>query len=465
MTARIFCTTLICLVAASASVFAQTSEERIKLLEEQLKLLQKEIQELKTQVLKKPEEKTDGSATSRSGEVGQASATITPKAEPEKDANQFRVYWQDGLRMDSANEQFKLRFGGRIMNDWAFVQADDSLVESLGALGTFVRDGTEFRRARLYASGLFYDRFEFKAEFDFAEVLGTLRDVYVGVRGVPVLGTLRTGHFKEPFGLEEMTSSNHITFLERSAGAAFTPARNVGIAFQNVVADGRITYAAGLFRETLNSGRSVGSGGPNLTARVTGLPLYSDGGRKLIHVGAAYSRQGTPLGVSLFRSRPEAHLLPPFVFTPLLETSSYDLVGLEAAAVAGPFSVQSEYQKSYLDSVTSGDPSFSGFYVMGSFFLTGENRRYSQSRGAFDRVRPRNSLMDDGGIGAWEVAARYSQLDLNNGLVRGGDMKNFTLGVNWYVNPYSRIMWNYVRADVVDTGTADIVQMRFKIDF
>ena len=158
-------------------------------------------------------------------------------------------------------------------------------------------------------------------------------------------------------------------------------------------------------------------------------------------------------------------MLPPFVFTPLLETSSYDLVGLEVAAVAGPFSVQSEYMKSYVDSAPSGDPSFSGFYVMGSFFLTGENRRYSRSKGAFDRVRPHNSFMDDGGIGAWEIAARYSQLDLNDGLVRGGEMKNFTFGVNWYVNPYSRIMWNYVRAEVADTGAADIVQMRFKIDF
>ena len=465
MKAITICAMLICLLAVSGSAAAQTSEERIQLLEEQLKLLQREIQELKTRVLRESEEEPGVSAGSGSGEVGQAPATITPPAEPKKDPNQLRVYWRDGVRMDSANEQFKLRIGGRIMNDWTFVGADDSLVESLGALGGFVRDGAQFRRARLYAAGVMYDRIEYRAEFDFADSFANFADIYVGLRHVPVLGTLKAGHFKEPFGLEALTSSNHITLLERSAGGAFAPLRNTGIAFQNTVAQGRINYAAGVFRETLNAGKSVGSGGPNLTARVTGLPVYTDGGRKYLHVGAAYSRQGAPLGVSLFGSRPEADLLPPFVLTPLLETSSYDLVGLEAAAVVGPFSVQSEYMKSSVDSVSSGDPTFSGFYVLGSFFLTGEHRPYWHGGGSFDRVRPTTSFMDNGGIGAWEIIARYSQLDLNSGLVRGGEMKNFTFGVNWYVNPYSRVMWNYVHSEVVDTGNADILQMRFKIDF
>ena len=466
MKARIICTMLIGLLAASGSVSAQVSEERIQLLEQQLELLKREIQELKAH-LQAGESKDDSTATAapRNQPVERANPTTASQPQPAPDPNQFRVYWRDGVRMDSADEKFKLRIGGRIMNDWAFVRAEDSLVESLGVLGTFVRDGTEFRRARLYAAGVLYDRFEYKAEFDFADRFANFNDVYVGLRDVPVLGTLKAGHFKEPFGLEALTSANHITFLERSAGASFAPARNTGIAFQNSIAEGRINYSAGVFRQSLNAGDSVGSGGPNLTARVTGLPVYADGGRKFLHVGAAYSHQGTPLGVTSFGSRPEAHLLPPFVLTPLLETSSYDMVGLEAAAVAGPFSVQSEYMKSYVDSVSGGDPTFSGFYVLGSFFLTGEHRRYWHGGGAFDRVRPNRSFLDEGGIGAWEIAARYSQLDLNDRLVRGGEMKNFTFGVNWYVNPHSRIMWNYVRSEVVDTGNADILQMRFKIDF
>ncbi len=468
MKARIICVMLICLPGASARVSAETSEERIKLLEQQLALLQREIQELKAHHSTPTSETEPGSNSepgSTSAAAQPAAASIKPRAQPAEDPNQFRVYWRGGVRMDSADEQFKLRIGGRIMNDWGFFGVDDSLKESLGLLDLFLNDGTEFRRARVYLSGVLYDRFEFKAEYDFAGRLANFRDVYMGITDVPVLGTIRAGHFKEPFGLEETTSSNHITFLERSAGGGFAPARNTGIAFQNTAAGGRMTYGAGLFRESFSSGNSVGSGSPNITARTTGLPVFVDGGRKLLHLGAAYSRQGTPLGVTLFASRPEAHLAPPFVFTPLLETDSYDLVGLEAAAVVGPFSVQTEYQKSYVSSMSAGDPSFSGFYVLGSFFLTGEHRRYSRSKGAFDRVRPNRSFRDDGGTGAWEIAARYSQLDLNSGLVRGGEMKNFTFGVNWYLNPHSRIMWNYVHSEVVDTGDAEIFQMRFKVDF
>ena len=461
MRTRIIGCTLLVALLASGPIRAQDAEEKIKRLERQLQLLQQELQALKSEL----HVETSRVLTAEPPRIRAATLEVAPRDEPEPDPNQFRVYWRDGIRLDTADEKVQMRFGGRIMNDWAVVRADDSLVESLGALGAFVRDGTEFRRARIYASGVLADRFEFKAEYDFAEVLGNFRDVYVGIRGVPVLGTLRAGHFKEPFGLEELTSSNHITFLERSAGAAFTPVRNVGMAFNNVVAQGRVTYSAGMFRESTNGGQSVGSGGPNLTARITGLPLYGNGGRRLLHVGAAYSRQAAPIDVALFRSRPEAHLLPPFVFTPLLDVSSYDLLGLEAAAVAGPFSIQSEMMKSYVDSPSGQDPHFTGFYVLGSFFLTGEHRRYSQSKGAFDRVRPNRSFMDDGGAGAWEVAARYSQLDLNDGLIQGGEMKNFTLGLNWYVNPYARLMWNYVRSQVADTGDADIVQMRFKIDF
>lgn len=134
--------------------------------------------------------------------------------------------------------------------------------------------------------------------------------------------------------------------------------------------------------------------------------------------------------------------------------------------VAGPFSIQGEYDRSFVNTSDGTNPSFAGSYVQGSFFLTGENRRYKKSLGVFDRVRPGGSLFDgNGGIGAWEIAGRYSWLDLNDQGVTGGELKNFSLGLNWYLNSSTRWMWNYVHADKVDEGTANIVQTRFQIDF
>ena len=453
---------LLFFLLVSGSIFGQTSQEKIQILEQQLELLKKELQELKNYL--KEKENPASSSLPHAG-ITQPSKRALSKPPNQKkkksDPNEFRVYWKDGIRMDSSNKHVKIRIGGRIMNDWAFVNTDNSMVESMENLA----GGTEFRRARLYTSGVLYNRFEYKAEYDFSAISGPFKDVYIGFREIPVLGKFRVGNFKEPFGLEELTSSNNITFLERSSGAVFSPPRNVGMAFQNSILNGNITYSAGVFRESANTGESVGSGGPNITGRVTALPIYDEKGRKLLHIGGAFSHQGAPLALARFSSRPEAHLLPKFVSTPNMETSSYNILGLEMAAVSGPFSVQTEYMKASVNSISNNDPNFSGFYVFGSYFLTGENRHYSKSKGAFNRIRPNKPFLDDVGMGAWEIAARFSKLNLNNGLIQGGEMSNVTLGLNWYMNPYSRIMWNYVASDVLGSGKANILQIRFKIDF
>ena len=467
MKSRIICTMLIGLLAASGSISAQVSEERIQLLEQQLELLKGEIQELKAHLFKEESEgETRASVPPGSGAVERAATTITPLAEPEKDPNQFRVYWQDGVRMDSADEQFKLRIGGRIMNDWAFVGADDSLVESLGPLGTLVRDGTQFRRARLYAFGVLYDRIEYRAEFDFADRFGNFSDIYVGLRDVPVLGTLKAGHFKEPFGLEALTSSNNITLLERSAGGAFAPLRNIGIAFS----EQRRERTHQLRCWSLSRGPQCGQQRRERRPKLDGPGHRTAGLRRwrseIPSCRCRLQPPGSTSGRDSFRLPPRGQSASPLRYdsTPRNQLLQHGWPGRRPPWPA-PFRWQSEYMKSSVNSVSSGDPTFSGFYVLGSFFLTGEHRPYWHGGGAFDRVRPNSSFMDDGGTGAWEIVARYSQLDLNDRLVRGGEMKNFTFGVNWHLNPYSRIMWNYVRSEVEDTGNADILQMRFKIDF
>ena len=142
-----------------------------------------------------------------------------------------------------------------------------------------------------------------------------------------------------------------------------------------------------------------------------------------------------------------------------------DLVGLEAAWVNGPLSVQSEYMKAYADRTGASDVDFDGYYVQASYFLTGEHRNYKTSEGAFSRIKPKKNYGKEGGLGAWEVAARYSGLDLNDSDIAGGRLNDITTGLNWYLNPNTRIMWNYVYADKNDVGQADMLMMRLQFDF
>jgi phosphate-selective porin OprO/OprP len=138
--------------------------------------------------------------------------------------------------------------------------------------------------------------------------------------------------------------------------------------------------------------------------------------------------------------------------------------GAEAALVYGPFSLQGEYMYSGVDTPGGEDPSFQGAYVYASYFLTGEHRAYKTSAAAFDRVKPKKNF-GAGGPGAWEVGLRYSYLGLNDGEIEGGELSDFTVGLNWYLNPNTRFMLNYVHADLDGVGNADGFQMRGQIDF
>jgi phosphate-selective porin OprO/OprP len=367
----------------------------------------------------------------------------------------------DALKPGLEPKDITLKFGGRIYNDWAWMSEDsDVRASSIGDL----EDGTEFRTARLYVSGTIYDNVDYKGQYDFSTSSNSFKDVYIGISDFPV-GYLKMGHFKEPFGLEELTSSRFVTFMERSLANTFSPGRNTGVALSSTMSDKRATWAAGLFRNAGNGGGDQSEGSYNVTGRVTVLPLYENEGAKLLHIGAAYSLRNPESSVQ-YATEPEAHLAPDFVDTTSLSAEQAGVLGLETALVCGPFSVQGEYMMADVDGKNgSSSPDFDGYYVQGSYFLTGENRKYKTSSGAFDRVKPRENYSQKGGCGAWEVAARYSQIDLNDGSVTGGKLEDVTVGLNWYLNPNTRIMWNYIRADLDRTGDSNLFMMRLQVDF
>ena len=412
-----------------------------------------------------PREPARSAAPQTQAALAGAPSSSVPEKEPRSasstSAQNLKPYWKEGLRFDSADKSQRLRVGGRIMNDWGFFSAGDELNDAVGP----VVNGTEFRRSRLYVSGRMYDRVNFKAQYDFAGGSAGFKDVYIGIDKIPGAGKLRVGHFKEPFSLEMQTSSKYITFMERSLANVFAPERNSGMMIANTGFDKRLTWAVGAFRDSDGFGEAAGPGNYAVTGRVTTSPWYADGGSKLLHLGLAYSHRN-PTGDTLrIRQRPEAHLTTRFVDTGRFPAASQDLVGVEAALVVGPASFQSEYIHNSVHQPNGGDLSFGSFYLQGGYFLTGERRPYRDSGGYFSRVKPLHNLGDRDGWGAWEIALRYSQLDLNDRLVRGGELRDVTLGLNWYLNPNTRFMWNYVFADRVELGEAHLFQTRFQVDF
>jgi phosphate-selective porin OprO/OprP len=382
------------------------------------------------------------------------------KQQPGADPADFRVYWKEGLNLATLDENFKLKIGGRLQTDWLFSSEDNAIKSDVGEQ----EDGVEFRRARIYFSGLIYDNVEYKLQLDFEGGDADFKDAYLGLTDFP-LGNLRMGHFKEPFSLDELTSSKYITFMERALPNIFAPGRNTGFMLHNVASDERMTTAIGVFRDTDDYGENVDDGGYNITGRVTALPIYENKGANLLHLGAAYSYRNPDDSIQ-YQQRPEAHLTDSFVDTGSIAGDQVDLIGLEAAWVDGPLSLQGEYMMADADRLGGGsDIKFDGYYVQASYFLTGEHRNYKTSEGAFSRTKPRENYSAAGGSGAWEVKARYSGLDLSDKDITGGELDNISAGLNWYLNPNTRIMWDYVHADKDDVGQADMVMMRLQFDF
>jgi phosphate-selective porin OprO/OprP len=476
------------LVMSLVSLPAQAQEteptEREKALLNRLEELEKRVSQLeaelrKSQAAPKVPSELDTRMQGVEEEVKKVAVVeeeLKKIAAKEEKPDTFRVFWKEGLKMETADSAFKMNIGGRIHFDNAWTSGDDELVEELGPL----KDGVEFRRAILGVSGSIYDKVEFKTEYDFAggsfkykdetDSVSTFsggqakwEELYVGVLDVPVVGNIRVGRVYEPFGLEVQTGSNYITFMERSLLHALTPDKNSGFLFYKSELEDRMTWTVGVFKDTDDVGNRISDGEYNFTARLTGLPWYEDKGRKLFHIGAAYSHRNPNDDKVCFRERPEVHISPRYVDThDITDVDDMDLMGAEAALVAGPFSLQGEYMNAMTNTADGADPTFSGFYAMASYFLTGENRPYKG--GLFGRVKPKKNF-GAGGPGAWELAMRYSHLDLSDEEVQGGELDDITVGVNWYLNPNTRFMFNYVHADLDEVGQSDTLQTRAQVDF
>ena len=375
--------------------------------------------------------------------------------------NEYKVKWDQGFKFLSDDGNFKLKFGGRIMNDWAIFSPDQAIKDSLGKL----TNGTEFRRVRFFNSGTIYSNINYKLQLDFAGGKVEAKDIFIEITDLPVAGNLKIGHFKEPFSLEELTSSKYLTFMEQPAVTAFNPSRNTGIMLHNHVFEERLAWQMGWFRNTNSYGNNEdAANNQNLTLRLAGLPFYKEKEHRFLHLGLGYSHR-SGLNEYSISSRPEAHMAGKYANTGTIgDVERVNLINGELAFVSGPLALQGELFQSSVNTHLSGSYDFNGNYVQISYLLTGENKSYKSPGEGFGRINPKNNFNGkDNGKGAWEVALRYSSIDLSD--TEGRHMNLFTAGVNWYLNPSVRIMTNYGLVNLQSIGRMNVLQMRFQIDF
>ena len=378
----------------------------------------------------------------------------------------LRPRWNDRFEFRSYDGDFRLVLGARVEHDYTGYSTDDALEDVFGPID----GGSQFRRARLIAAARLYENLNFFSQYDFATGRARFASVFVEMSDVPALHNVRIGQFEEPLGLERLTSHRYLTFMERALTNAITPVRSTGVMLRDKTPDELGTWWIGYFRDANSVGFSQGDGGDAVTGRVTRLLAYSDEGRRLMHVGGAFSYRKPLDNTIRFRNRPESDLLSQrFVDTGDLDANDVTLLAAELAIVNGPLSLQGEYIYNRTGVVSGERLDFSAAYFNVSLLLTGEHRTYSRSSATFRRVEPhRNFSWSNGcieGWGAWEVAARLSYVDLSDGSVDGGRETNGTLGVNWYWNPNVRTMFNFVYADRHDIGAARIFQTRFQVNF
>jgi phosphate-selective porin OprO/OprP len=372
-----------------------------------------------------------------------------------------------------------------------------------------LQDGTFFRRVRPFLEGTFYDVYEYRLNLalennQFSET--GFDEFWVAINKIPVIGTVRVGHVKNAIGFEgDMTASSRtMTFMERSSYSEAVERNEnfvTGLWLNNNFLDQHATYTYTIFREdqASSSGAFFGDGQFGMQARLTALPLYENDGRCWMHLGLSGGwRNGTnntavsPFRTFQLRARPElrdddpagspsgGQAIPNANSNRMVDTGAIAavdqwLLGLEYCYVRGPFSVQAEYGWTWLNRafgvaptgltlnpaiVPSQEYMFSGGYVQLAYTLTGENRGYDRARGTLARpyfnggpytpawlVRDRDGGLN-WGLGAWEIAARYSYIDLNDGTglnrIQGGRMDGLSLALNWYLNANLTCMFDYV---------------------
>ncbi len=379
-----------------------------------------------------------------------------------------------------------LKINGRIHADyWNFTDSSPGIGffehpdATAANYGTDPEDRFFFRRIRLNFQGDVFETMMYRMQIDFnTPDSGEMIDLYIGFRDLPLLGKVQVGNQKRPLGLDHLNSSRFNLFIERPlvVEAFNEDARRFGIAAYNGTDDQVYNWAYGVYalENMVRDGKVIGDSMQlSANARFFSSPWYDEtsGGRGYFHwaVSGMVARPDgdngpgeTNRNEGRFRTRSELRSDRRWIDTGRIAGAEwYEILGLEGILNVGPWQVVGEYQSNWMqrDATTPGtgpDLHFQGAYVYLSYMLTGEHVPYKRSSGTIDRVKPFenfflvNTCSDEvaGGWGAWQVALRYSHLDISDADIAGGVEDNLTLGLVWYFNSHASMQFNAIYGDI-----------------
>lgn len=338
-------------------------------------------------------------------------------------------YNRHGLFVTRDDDAYSLNLYGYFESDFMAFANDHGMLNS----------GTNIRYATLYMIGTINRIWQYYLSYSVS--MNALLDANIIYHGFHNQ-YIQVGQFTPNVGLSNWSRHLDLNFLEWALPvAAFSPGYPQGVHYdiygKYFVGDASLFGGSNLSTHTKTN--PVGA-----TARIIFSPIHTQ--KRVLHFGISdwWQKPNDTHSVT-FTSVPEvaSHNFDALITTGAMsEVYFYNIISGEFAAVYGPWSFQTEY---YLNNVhrkrRQSDVHFEGGYATIGYFLTGESRTYAYPLGAFTTVPEIY-----GKHGAFQVLARYSNLNLTYKNIRGGKEYNTTLGLNWFVNHFVTFKFNVIRA-------------------
>lgn len=319
-------------------------------------------------------------------------------------------------------------------------------------------NGTNIRALDVNLTGGIGKDLSFSVVLTFAGRTVGIDDAYFTYSGLKNT-EISLGQIASPFCLENANSSKWIPFLERSLPViALRPCMGIGINISNWGKHYGIIFASATpphGENTFSTNIHHRSDRLTNTLRAFFVPINKDD--KVIQIGgsglyattnASYLDNTPNLNGRRFASRPEAigRNTPNTVDSGnQLLIDNYNEITAELSGQRGPLVVGAEYLQANINRWFNPELRFYGWHAQAAYVLTGESRIYNIKNGTYGKIKPKSRY------GAFEVAARYSMVNLNSKDIHGGKENNVALSLSWIVNPNLLILTNYIHASIDPT--------------